>query len=257
MKHLPLHETAVHPHTGQRLRALYIDRHGRARYPIMGASPDDPADPPADPAKTDPPADPPGDPAKTDPPADPPADLGFPKDTPVAQMKPLEQAAYWQHQARKHEDRNKEWQKTLGGKTAAEVAAERQELATLRTEKMSDSEKAVNEAKLTGRREASLALAPQMFAVALSHVDEDRRKVLIENTDLSRVINEDGSIDTDKVKSIAEALAPAGTDGERTPRIRDFGGGDRRTDKTSGVAAGREAYRERRGKKSTTTSNDS
>lgn len=245
---LPLHETAVHPHTGQRLRALYIDRHGRARYPIMGASPDDPADPPADPPKTDPP--------KTDPPADPPADLGYPKDTPVADMKPAEQTAYWQHQARKHEDRNKEWQRAVGGKTAAEIAAERQELATLRTEKMTDGEKAVNEAKLAGRREASLALAPQLFGVALRHVDEDRRKVLIENTDLSRVINEDGSIDTDKVQSIAEALAPAGTDGERTPRIRNFGGGDRRTDKTSGVAAGREAYRERRGKKSTTT-NDS
>ena len=93
--------------------------------------------------------------------------------------------------------------------------------------------------------------------MALRHVDEDRRKVLIDNTDLSRVINEDGSIDTDKVQSIAEALAPAGTDGDKK-RHRDFGAGDRRTDKTSGVAAGREAYRERRGKKSTTTTtNDS
>ncbi|MET1061749.1 MAG: hypothetical protein ABWX71_02540 [Aeromicrobium sp.] len=183
------------------------------------------------------------------------ADLGFPKDTAVADMKPAEQTAYWQHQARKHEDRNKEWQRALGGKTAAEIAAERQELTQLRTEKMTDGEKAVEQAKAEGRREASLVLAPQLFDVALSHVDKERRQVLIDNTDLSRVIKDDGTIDADKVKTIAAALAPAATDGEQR-RTRDFGAGDRRTDKSSGVAAGREAFRERRGKKSTTT-NDS
>lgn len=253
---LPLHPSMRHPLTGEPVRALFVDKHGRARYPYMGG--DDTVDPAGKDKGGDDPDNDKGDSADKDKvgdTGDADKDLGFPKDTPVADMKPAEQTAYWQHQARKHEDRNKEWQRALGGKTAAEIAAERAELATLRTEKMTDGEKAVEKAKTEGRREASLALAPQMFEVALGHVAADRRAVLVDNIDLSRVIKEDGTIDTDKVKTIAETLAPADKDGD-TRRTRDFGAGPRRTDKTSGVAAGREAYRERRGKKSTTT-NDS
>lgn len=250
---LPLHPSMRHPLTGEPLRAIYRDRHGRPRYPIMGGAPEGDDDAAkaaaakaaeekaaadkaaADKAAADKAA---ADAANKD-------DLGFPKDTPVAEMKPAEQAAYWQHQARKHEDRNKEWQKTLGGKTAAEIAAEREELTKLRDEKKSDGEKAVDEAKTQGRREASLALAPQMFDVALAHVEEDRRKVLIDTLDLSKVIKEDGTIDTDKVTSIAKTLAPPAT-GNDDP---DYGGGPRRTGTTSGVSAGRDRYRERYGKK--------
>jgi len=237
---LPIHPTLCHPLTGEPLRAVYVDKHGRPRFPIMGGAPDDP---PADPPKTDPPADPP----KTDPPADPPktdppADLGFPKDTPVAEMKPAEQTAYWQHQARKHEDRNKEWQKTHGGKTAAEVQAE---LTQLRNATMSESEKALETAKTEGRREASLAVAPQMFDVALKHVAEDRRKVLIDSLDLAKVIKEDGTVDTDKVTAIAATLAPPAT-GTGTP---DYGQGPRGTRTSSGVGAGRDAYAAETGKK--------
>jgi hypothetical protein len=56
-----------HPHTGALIEPLWIRPDGRAMWPILGASPDDP--PPEDPP-ADPPA-PPADPAPTDPPADP------------------------------------------------------------------------------------------------------------------------------------------------------------------------------------------
>lgn len=56
-----------HPHTGAPIEPLWIRPDGRAMWPILGASPDDP---PADP----PPADPPTPPAPPAPPSDPPAD---------------------------------------------------------------------------------------------------------------------------------------------------------------------------------------
>jgi len=151
-------------------------------------------------------------------------DLGFPKDTPVAEMKPEEQAAYWKHQSRKHETRATEWSKV--GKTPAEVQAE---LENLRREKMSDSEKAVADAKAEGRAEAASEYGPKMarlaFETALSHVDEDRRKVLIDNIDLTKVINESGDVDTAKVKKLVDTLAPSGKGG--TNQEHDFGGGHR------------------------------
>jgi hypothetical protein len=246
---LPLHPSMRHPLTGEPLRALYIDKTGRARFPIMGSAPDDPpTDPPTGPP-SDPPADPPTGPPKDEPPADP----GFPKDTPVAEMTAEQQSAYYKHQARKHEERNREWLAAAGGKTAAEIKAEREELAALRTEKMTESEKAVESAREEGRQAAAREYAPKMarlaFDTALAHVDEDARQVLIDSLDLTKVITDSGDIDTAKVKTIAGTLAPAdkGKGGQR-----DFGGGRRESAGKSGVAAGGDMYSART-KKSTTT----
>lgn len=65
-----------HPHTGEPLRPLWIRPDGRAMWPILGASPDDPA--PADPAPSDPAPTP--DPKPADPPK--PADDPKPSDNP-------------------------------------------------------------------------------------------------------------------------------------------------------------------------------
>jgi hypothetical protein len=251
LHNLPIHPTLRHPLTGAPLQAVYVDKNGRPRYPIMGGAPDDPPAP-TPPAPT-PPA--PTPPAPTPPAPEPDKDLGFPKDTPVAEMKPVEQAAYWRDKARKHEGRNSEWQQALGGKTAAEVKAE---IDTLRREKLSDQEKAVEDAKKEARESAASEYAPKaaraVFELALTHVeDTTERSEILEAIDLKSVIKENGDIDTDKVNRIVARLAPtpAGKAGQQ--RIRDFGAGDRRTDKSSGVAAGRDLFKERRGNKSTTT----
>lgn len=62
--------TKFHPHTGTPIRPLWIRPDGRAMWPILGASPDDP---PADPPPADPPT-PPAPPTAPTPPADPPTD---------------------------------------------------------------------------------------------------------------------------------------------------------------------------------------
>lgn len=245
---LPLHPSMVHPLTGQPVRALYVDKHGRARYPIMGGAPDD--DPDAEKDKGDDADKTGGDDADKDKDkdkgGDADKDLGFPKDTPVVEMTPAQQAAYHRYHGRKHEDRNKEWQRTTGGKTPEQVADDLKELEELRKSKMTDGEKAIADAKTEGAREASLKLAPQLFDVALNHVNEDRRKVLIDSIDPARVIKEDGTIDTDKVTSIAHALAPVKGGSDEDP---DYGNGKRTRRGSSGVGAGRAAYEAQSSKK--------
>lgn len=213
---------------------------GRPVYPIAGGAPDDP---PADPAPTDPPAD--------DPPADPPPEPKqqepkkgdvdyFPRDTPRADMTATERLAYDAFHGRKHEQRSKDWAVAAGVKTPEELATIVREHAELKQASLTDGERALSEAETKGRREASLGLAPQLFDMALRHVDEDRRKVLIDTIDMSRVLTDNGGIDTDKVSTIAETLAPADTGpGDRG---HDYGAGPRRHQTASGVAAGRASY---------------
>lgn len=250
---LPIHPSKRHPLTGKPLQAVWVRPDGRVMWPVIGGAPD-PEPAPTPPAPT-PPAPTPPAPAPTPPaPApEPDKDLGFPKDTPVAQMKPEQQAAYWQHQARKHEDRNKEWQTVAGGKTAAEVKKDLEAAAALAREKLSDHEKAVEDAKTAGRSEAVNEYGPKAVKAALKillgDMPEAEQEAEIDLLDLSKFIT-DGEVDTAKVRRAAEKIAPAGKGGDR---LRNYGAGDRRTDKTSGVAAGRSLYEERHGGKSKST----
>lgn len=154
-------------------------------------------------------------------------DTGFPADTPVADMTEGQQAAYYRHQARKHEDRYKDWQRTLGGKTAAEIAAERDELERLRASSRSEAENAVEEAKRTTRAEVTQQYGTRLvaaeFKALLTHVPDERREQIIGGLNLTSYITESGDVDTDKVKSFAAAIAPAdtGVGGQQ----HDFGGG--------------------------------
>jgi hypothetical protein len=245
---LPLHPSMRHPLTGEPVRALYVDKHGRARYPIMGGAPDDDPDDDKDKGDDEDKGDDPDadkDKGGDDRPKK--GDVGyFPADTPRAQMSVAEQLAYDAFHGRKHEQRNKDWRTAVGGKTPEQVAADLAEFEKLKQAQMSDGEKAIDQAKRDGARQASLTLAPQLFDVALRHVNEDRRKVLIDSIDPARVIKEDGTIDTDKVTSIAHALAPVTGGSDEDP---DYGNGKRHRRGSSGVSAGRAAYEAQSSKK--------
>jgi hypothetical protein len=254
---LPLHPTQVHPLTGKPIRALWQRPDGRLMWPVMGGAEDDDAAKAAAEAKAAADAKAASDAkaaadaaaAEAAKKAAEGADTGFPKDTPVAEMKPAEQAAYWKHQARRHEDRATEWTKL--GKTPAEV---QQELEKLRQQTMTDQEKAVTEAtqkgKAEGKTEASLKAARMAFEFALGHEPETNdQSDLIDTLDLSKVVTEDGEIDTAKVRSIASKLAPAG---KGTGSGFDIGAGRRQAATGSGVSAGQQMFESRR-KKTTTT----
>lgn len=242
---LPVHPSLRHPLTGQPLEAVGVSKRGPI-WPVMGAADDPPPDPPKDPAAgplADPPKDPPPDPPK-------PKEPGFPKDTPLEAMTVDQQLAYWKHQSRKHEST---WKDIVGDRKVDDVKNDLTEYEQIRQEKLTPSEKALEQARNEGREEAAKELNPKFvasaFNTALAHIEKDEdRAELIDTLDLSKFIDDKGNVDTAKVASVAKRIAPAdtGAGGKRY----DYGAGHRAPSNASGVTAGAERYQQRHGKKS-------
>lgn len=194
----------------------------------------------------DPPAD--GGPGAED---DPPA---FPANTPVKDMTAEQQAAYYKHQSARHETRNKDLLALTGGRYGDDLKAVFDELETLRKDKLTDSEKAVEDAKAATRTEVQREFGPKMakiaFEAALSHIEDDaERTELISALNLTSVLTDDGDVDTAKVRSIVAKIAPADK-GTGTRDDADYGAGRRRGEAGTGLSSGRDLYESRR-KKST------
>lgn len=189
-------------------------------------------------------------------------DLGFPKDTPVAEMTAEQKAAYFEHKASKEESRRKGLSKVVGGKTAEQLAADLKELEELRTGRLSDNEKAIKEAADTARAEERGKVGGKLvtaeFKAALAHVDADRRSALIEGLNLDipdvarKYLNDDGDVDADKVKKYADSIAPPDT-GTQPQRRRDYGAGQRRQGEPTRGASGKAEAARRFGSQTTTT----
>ncbi|WP_136032462.1 hypothetical protein [Microbacterium sp. PF5] len=95
---------------------------------------------------------------------------GFPANTPVKEMTPEQQAAYWQDKARKHEDRVK----AFGGKTPEEIAQLQAELDAARTASQTAEEKAIQDAKQEGRSEVLGILANERVTTAIERALQGR-----------------------------------------------------------------------------------
>jgi hypothetical protein len=183
---------------------------------------------------------------------------GFPANTAVADMTAEQQAAYWKHHARKHETAAKDWSSLAAGRTAEQLQADLAELATLRQASLTDTERAVADARTQAQAETRARYAPMLaaaeFRAALAHVPDDRRDAIIEGLNLAAYVGEDGNVDTARVRAYAQTVAPPATGNPAQPR-HDFGGGRRETANSgpSGVAAGRARFEAKRGNKQTTT----
>lgn len=252
---LPVHPSRRHPLTGEPIRALWVTPAGRVCWPIIGAAEDDGggaggaggAGGDGDKGGTGGAAG-----GKTDPPP-------FPANTPLLEMTAEQQAAYWKHHARKHEGRAEELLTVTGGKTAEQIKKDAEELETLRAKGRTEQENAVVEAARKASTDTAATYgekaAKAVFTLALSHVEDAAEKAeILSAIDMKSVIKEDGEIDTDKVQRLVKRFAPqADTAGDSKSRERNFGGGPRSNggNQSSGVSAGRAAYQERHGKKST------
>lgn len=253
---LPLHPSKVHPLTGEPLRAIgFNPKTGAPRWPIMGGAPDPD---PADPTKTDPP---PADPPKTDPPkTDPPENKGFPENTPVASMTIEQQAAYWQHNSKKHENRVGEYKQALGGRTTDQLNADLEAAEKLRQQALTDQERAVEEARKEGQTSTAAELGPKSVRAAFDlllgdAMEKDTLDSEMDLLDLSKFLTSSGDVDTAKVRAHAQKIAPSGKGTGKDRQPFDFGGGNRGDDgQSAGVAAGRELHKLRRGGKPSTTS---
>ncbi|GAA1149220.1 hypothetical protein F6W69_10630 [Microbacterium oxydans] len=125
-----------------------------------------------------------------------PVDPGFPANTPVKDMTPEQQVAYWQDKARKHEDRVK----AFGGKTPEEIAQLQADLDAARAASQTAEEKAIDEAKQAGRSEVLSILANERVTTAIERAlqgrDVDAAKLL--TLDRSQFIDGDKA-DTAKI----------------------------------------------------------
>lgn len=232
--------------------------------PASTPQPAPPATPAQPTAPTSPPAPiPPATPAPT--PGE--ADRGFPANTSLAEMTTEQQLAYWKFQARKHEDTAKARGDYDEVKAAADARA--QELEQLRAAAMTESEKALDQARKDGEQAGRAAVAAEaaareaargakfvdaMLEVAMApggRLDRDRVAPILEALDKSRYVNADGEVDTEAIGKLIDSLAgasPAPAAPAARPGWPSLGQGRQEaTPAARGVAAGAAAFAARRG----------
>lgn len=138
----------------------------------------------------------------------------------------------WEAEAKKWKnlaDTTDKRAKRLADEAKANAAAAK-ELETLRQSTMSDTEKAVAQAKNEARTEAmrevgaKLAAAEVRVAAAGRNVDVD---ALLERLDASSFIDIDGNADTKAITAWVDRVAPAVDDSGRPKPARDLGLGAR------------------------------
>lgn len=226
---LPIHPTLVHPVTGKPLRAVFVsEKTGRVFWPVIGA--DDSPEAAAAAAAAKATADAAAAKAAADAAAAADADKGYPNGTPVEQMKPEQQAAYWKHHARKHEDRAK-----VFGALTADQLKELQDKAKkhdeLELELGTTAEKAAAKARQEATDAAQAENQPQVIsakldaAAARAGVSEEDLAKAIEFVDTKKFLAADGSVDADKVKTFISNIAPAKGNPQKGPTVHGHGSG--------------------------------
>lgn len=180
-------------------------------------------------------------------------DLGYPKDTPVAEMNVAQQAAYWKHNSRRHEGRFKD---IVGDKTPEQIKADLAEFAELKKQQLTPAEQALTDQYEKGKAEGisteRKAAATAIFRGALeaNGITGDDLTELASTFNVGAFIGDNG-VDTTKITNFAKRFAPAGTGG--TQRQRDFGAGRRQSGTPERGAGGKAEAARRFGKQKTTT----
>lgn len=154
-------------------------------------------------------------------------DQGYPVDTPLAEMTDKEQVAYWKTQSRKHE---REARKRAD---YDQVKAERDEL---KQKSMTDGEKAVEEAREQGKREAFTESGSRIVAAYATALLGDKAETVLAGLNASAFIDEQGDL---KDEELAEYLSGWTKPVMGQPK-RDPHQGRRPSGRASGMQAGRE-----------------
>jgi 3-oxoacyl-ACP reductase-like protein len=212
---------------------------------VPPAAPAPPAAPPAVP-----PAPAPAPPAAPAAPAgtEPAEDLGFPANTPVAQMDAPAQANYWRHQSKVQQRRYE----ALGvsAEQVEELRRKATEFDTLTAASQTDQQRAVAEAEARVRAEVAAQYATQLVDVSITaavagRMPADQLATALAPVDRRWFLTADGAVDAEKVTAYATQLAGAAAPVRSTPP--NHGAGFRTAPPPSGAAAGVEEARRRFG----------
>lgn len=203
-------------------------------HPPVPPVPTPPAPAPAPPVPTPPPA-----PAPTPvPPAPtPPVDNGFPAGTPLEQMTPDQQIAYWKHYSRQHEATVK------ARADYDDLKAQAAELAQYKAANATEQEKAVTAAAAQARQDALKEVTPRLVSAAFQVATQGRLTVeqlttALDPLDMSKFLDAAGNVDNVKVAAHAALLAPAAA----PPKFPDLGQGKRPGGSGPSVSAGKALY---------------
>lgn len=155
-------------------------------------------------------------------------DQGFPSGTSLELMTAAQQAAYWKHNSRKHEDRVKGLD-NLTPEQLKELREKAQKHDALEHELKSDKDKAVDDAKTSTRAEADAEYQPKLVraefkAAAAGRLTVERLTTILEPLDLSKFLTSGGDVDTDKVKTYVDGIAPARGSTSSGPVLTRHGG---------------------------------
>lgn len=242
---LPIHPTLVHPRTGQPLRAVFVsERTGRVYWPVIGAADDDGTGGDGGGQQQQQQGQQQSAPSG--------GDRGYPEGTPLEQMNAEQQANYWKHQARKHEDRVK----AFGKLTPEELATLRDKAGkhdALEFELGSEADKRAAAARKEAEEAKDALYRPMLAETALRVAIGDRKTAeevddFIGDLNLSRFLTDDGKVNTAKVLATVEKFAPAtGNQQQQRPGPSANGqgnrsGSNRSTPGSNSVGAGRDLF---------------
>jgi hypothetical protein len=195
------------------------------------------------------------------------SDKGFPEGVPLEQMTAEQREAYWKHYARQHEQRNKDLLQLAGG-SYDDLKAKLEGYDQLRQQQQTEQERAVETAKAEGRNEGRRQAASQMVdehvraAVSAGRLSQQQADVLLEGLDRTAYVDQNASVDADKVKTLIDTFAPQQQQGDgnsdgsgRGNGHPDLGQGRRQGSPTEGgIEAGREKARQRHPQQQTSQS---
>jgi hypothetical protein len=181
------------------------------------------------------------------------SDLGFPPDTPVADMTPEQKAAFDRHKREQNKAERARWRSVTGDRTPEQLKADLDKLAEYEKAQLTPSERQLQDAREQATSETRAAMraetATTIYETALEtlNVPEADIPALVRGFNATGFITDDG-VDRAAITSFAKKFAPAGTADQRR---RDFGAGARGdSSQGTGVSAGRARYEERHPKKS-------
>lgn len=133
---------------------------------------------------------------------------GYPDNTPHGEMTLEQQVAYWKRHTRNKEERLK----TSVPKEDYDTLVS--ELDKARQGKLPDADRIREDGKVSGYREAVETYGPRlvresMRAAVAGRVPEETLRSHLEFVDLSKFLNKDGDVETEKVEKFAAGLVPA------------------------------------------------
>lgn len=152
-------------------------------------------------------------------------ELGFPPNTKPEDMTPDQQLAYWQNDAAKWKSLSRKHEGRAKPSDFDSIAADAQKWREQQEQNQSPDERALNEARSTGRREGAGTLLHDAVRAELKaqrpHMTTEELNEFLEDVALDKFLGQDGRLDTERVERLAGKLAAAPKPEGDTPPAAD------------------------------------